>query len=114
MTYSLLIAAVLVAADEPKSPADLRAETLRLLEAGKGRDALAMAERFVAAAPDSHFAFDLRGRAYAGLGQPEKAIADFSKAVELEPKFAAALDRRGGEYFKLGKIKNVLKISIPS
>jgi lipoprotein NlpI len=36
-------------------------------------------------------------------------VADFSKAVALDPKLAEAYDRRGSERFKLGQVKESLK-----
>jgi tetratricopeptide (TPR) repeat protein len=42
-----------------------------------------------------------RGAAYGGLRQYDKAIADYSKAIELDPKFAAAWYNRGAAYVGL-------------
>ncbi|CAN5634592.1 tetratricopeptide repeat protein [soil metagenome] len=35
----------------------------------------------------------------------EKAVAELTKALDVTPKSAELLSRRGGEYFKLGKFK---------
>ena len=40
---------------------------------------------------------------YEKLGQPDKALADFSKAIELDPKLRDGLVNRGVVYEKLGQ-----------
>src|SRR5207248_7880466 len=47
----------------------------------------------------------LRGAIYSFLRDPEDAIKDFDKALELDPKRAEAYQKRGIEHFKLGHIK---------
>jgi tetratricopeptide (TPR) repeat protein len=49
-------------------------------------DDLEIANLIVEADPSAACAYGNRGRAYAGLGQWDKAAADYSKAVELEPE----------------------------
>jgi tetratricopeptide (TPR) repeat protein len=44
-----------------------------------------------------------RGDAYPQLGQHDKAIADYSKAIELDPKLAMAWNNRGTCYSQLGQ-----------
>jgi tetratricopeptide (TPR) repeat protein len=52
-----------------------------------------------------HFpAWTHRGYAYRRLGQYEKAIADFSKAIQLNPKNKSAWHWRGLAHRDLGKI----------
>jgi tetratricopeptide (TPR) repeat protein len=46
-------------------------------------------------------AWNHRGWAYAGLKQWDKALADYSKAIELDPKYAAAWKTRGWTYNEL-------------
>jgi Tfp pilus assembly protein PilF len=44
-----------------------------------------------------------RGLAYEKLGQPGKALADYSKAIELDPKEAEVWNNRGNVYYGLGQ-----------
>ena len=56
--------------------------------------------------PHSADAHNIRGVAYAGLGQHEKAIKDFDEALCLDPKLAAAYHKKYGitrEDLKKGK-----------
>jgi tetratricopeptide (TPR) repeat protein len=48
--------------------------------------------------PDHAHAYSYRGLAYAKLGQPDKAVADISKAIDLNPKLAWAWNNRGVVY----------------
>ena len=43
------------------------------------------------------------GVAYINLGEYEKAVADFTRAIELNPNFAEAYNYRGFAYMKLNK-----------
>jgi lipoprotein NlpI len=52
--------------------------------------------------PEAHF---LRGQIRAAERRPADAISDFTAVIELNAKNANAYDARGGEQFKLGKIK---------
>jgi tetratricopeptide (TPR) repeat protein len=40
-----------------------------------------------------------RGNAYTGKGQYDQALADYNKAVEINPKFAPSYSNRGRLYF---------------
>lgn len=53
--------------------------------------------------PSNGNAFLARGQAYAGLGEVEKAISDFSQAIRLESSSAGALVNRGLLYLDMGK-----------
>jgi tetratricopeptide (TPR) repeat protein len=48
-------------------------------------------------------AYDNRGVAYGDLGQWDKTIPDFSRAIEIEPKYAKAFYDRGVAYGNLGR-----------
>jgi len=43
--------------------------------------------------------YSVRGIAYAQKGQHDKAIADFTKAIEINPNYAEAYHNRGISYF---------------
>jgi len=53
--------------------------------------------------------FYTRGYAYAELKEFERAIEDFSKAIELDPNDAEAYYNRGLAYAKLGKYEQAIK-----
>ena len=42
--------------------------------------------------------------AYFGLGQLDRAIKDYSRAIELNPSDVRALGYRGSTYMQLGKL----------
>ena len=46
-------------------------------------------------------AYNNRGDAYGYLGEYQTAIADFNKAIELDPDFADAYYNRGDAYYSL-------------
>jgi len=48
------------------------------------------------------------GQAHMEKREFAQAIADFTKAIELDPKLAVAYDARGTAYFKTGEIKKSL------
>lgn len=50
--------------------------------------------------------FSERGTAYVALGDLGNAVADFSKAIELDPQNLSAINDRGTTYRKLGQLKN--------
>ncbi|MCK4731787.1 MAG: tetratricopeptide repeat protein, partial [Methanophagales archaeon] len=54
-------------------------------------------------------AYNNRGNAYSKLKQHEKAIGDFSKAIELNPKEAGFYFNRGSTYLKLNRYKKAIE-----
>ena len=46
-----------------------------------------------------------RGNTFLSIKKYEEAIADYTKAIELDPKDADAYYNRGGAYKALGKTK---------
>jgi lipoprotein NlpI len=55
--------------------------------------------------PRGHF---IRGEVHSAQRKHLEAIKDYEKAHELDKKFLIAINQRGGEYFKLGKLKESL------
>jgi len=51
---------------------------------------------------DSAEAYKKRGNAYYEKGQYDKAISDYSKAIELNPRYANAYNNRGNVYDEKG------------
>ena len=47
----------------------------------------------------------MRGLAYFGLGQTERAIQDFDQAIRLDPSWGTPYDTRSDAYRRLGKTK---------
>jgi tetratricopeptide (TPR) repeat protein/serine/threonine protein kinase len=54
--------------------------------------------------PDHALAYSLRGLAYLNMGQNNKAIADCSRAIALDPRLAHAWNSRGLAYRSLGQL----------
>ena len=53
-------------------------------------------------------AYNNRGNAFDLLGKPDKAIDDYSKAIELIPHYSSALFNRGHSLFQLGRIDSAI------
>ena len=51
-------------------------------------------------------AYNNRGNAYRQQGEFENAIADLTKAIELDPLFAIAYNNRGFVFEKIGNKEN--------
>jgi tetratricopeptide (TPR) repeat protein len=49
------------------------------------------------------FAYGMRALAYSLLSVFDKALADYGKAIDLDPDYAVALNNRAWVYFKLGR-----------
>jgi lipoprotein NlpI len=62
-------------------------------------------KKAIADKPNEPRGFVLRGRSYSMERRAEKAVADFTRALELKPDSAEVLSLRGGELFKLGRFK---------
>ena len=56
--------------------------------------------------PNDAQAHNNRGIAYAGKGDCDNAIRDFTKAIELDPKLAEAMANMGLVYVKKGDTDN--------
>ncbi|HJT77573.1 MAG TPA: tetratricopeptide repeat protein [Gemmataceae bacterium] len=88
---------------------DLLRSTAAALDAGQADRALALAGKEAEAAPKDSRPYLLRGRAQAALRRHAEAVADFDRAIALDPKAAAAYDERGSEHFKLGHVAESLQ-----
>ena len=49
-----------------------------------------------------------RGRAESAAGRCAEALSDFDQAIALDPKFGAAFNSRGNEYFRLGDYERAI------
>ena len=60
----------------------------------KAQDALPILDEIIAREPKNAKAYGLRGVAHGKLGQIEEALADYEKAIELNPADTPSFDRR--------------------
>jgi class 3 adenylate cyclase/tetratricopeptide (TPR) repeat protein len=78
-----------------------------LREAGEVDRAIAAFSGSIGAAPSAD-AYNNRGIAYYEKGERERAIADYSEAVRLEPQHGEAFNNRAWTYFKSGQAQTAL------
>src|SRR5204863_1309314 len=92
------------------APAEQGSDEL-LMQAGvtfarsQREDAIELATKAIEAEPKNAKAYYVRGRFYAEVRQPQKAVKDLNQALALDPTSAPAYYHRGEEGFKLGRIK---------
>jgi len=72
---------------------------------GHREDAIELATKAIEAEPKNAKAYYVRGRFYAEVRQPQKAVKDLNQALALDPAAALAYYHRGQENFKLVRIK---------
>ena len=72
---------------------------------GHREDAIELATKAIEAEPKNAKAYFVRGRFYAEVRQPQKAVKDLNQALALDPAAAPAYYHRGEENFKLGRVK---------
>lgn len=101
----LMSFAVVVFGMAGETPAELRAAAQAALKAGDLKQALTQAEKACVAEPNNPEGYFLRAEAHSRLRDPAKAIVDYEAILKLDPTAIVALNLRGGERFKLGKIK---------
>jgi len=88
----------------PNSAEALTAAASLALEENKLQVALDFTKRAIAANPNYVLAYHRQGLALGGLGQPEKALASFEKALELDPLSAVLLGNVGAYQHRLRDI----------
>lgn len=86
----------------------LQREALEAWQRGQTEQALELAGRAIAAAPDDARTYALRARFLDELDAHERAVADYDQVLRLAPDAAWAFDRRGSLHFKLGHIERSL------
>src|SRR2546428_8976457 len=72
---------------------------------GHREDAIELATKAIEAEPKNAKAYYVRGRFYAEVRQPQKALKDLNQALVLDPGAAPAYYHRAQESFKIGRIK---------
>ena len=88
-----------------KSPDELLIQAGVSFAKGQREDAIELATKAIEAEPKNAKAYYVRGRFYAQVRQPQKAVKDFNQALVLDPKAALPYYHRAEESFKLGRIK---------
>src|SRR5215213_4993138 len=105
---SLIAVLALVAGTAPALAADADEfikEARAALKSGEVAAAQAAAQKAVEADPKNAHALLTRGDVYAARRQHAEAIKDYDAALALDKTLLVAADRRGGEKFKLGQIR---------
>ena len=97
---ALLVAVAARAAD----PEPFLKQARAALKKGDVAAALEAANKAVEADPKSPEAVFTRGEAHAAQRKHAEAIKDYEAALALDKTYLIAVDRRGGERFKLGQI----------
>ena len=72
---------------------------------GNREEAVELATRAIEMEPKNAKAYYVRGRFYAEVRQPQKAVKDLNQALVLDPRLGLAYYHRAAEDFKLGRIK---------
>jgi TolB-like protein len=88
----------------PNSAEALTAAASLAMDEGKSQAGLDFTNRAIAANPNYVLAYHRQGLAYGGLGQPEKALASFEKALQLDPLSAVLLANLSAYQLRLGDI----------
>lgn len=104
----LLVVAALGASATP-SRADTAAELVRearqAWEDGRREQAVGLAGRAVAAAPNDPHVRLFRGGLYEALGRYDAAVADYRTCLTIDPKNPDTHDARGSAEFKRGRVR---------
>lgn len=69
------------------------------------RAALKSAEQWLSREPKAASAYYVKGKAYAGLGDKDRAIAALNQAIKLDPKMSIAYGERGWQLYFKGRYK---------
>jgi tetratricopeptide (TPR) repeat protein len=81
----------------------------RALDAGKSADAIALLTQAMALEPENAALVQSRGAIHAMCDELDLAVADYSRAIALSPKYADAHLNRGLAMWEKGKLKESAK-----
>jgi len=73
------------------------------------KDSLSLWSHVIETEGEVPLAYNSRGLVYQELGEHDKAIADFNRAIALEPGYAFPYNNRGYSYQQMHDTKNALK-----
>ena len=88
---------------------DLLKQAQNALQAGHGREAVALATKAVALEPQNARCYFIRAKIHELLGESPASIQDYTRVIELDAKAVDVFHYRGGEFFKTGQIEKSLK-----
>ncbi len=72
------------------------------------RDELTLINDTIRKSPQKARPYGIRGNAYVLLGDIDKAISDYNRAIEINPNFTEVYSNRGNIYFNLGNFKEAI------
>ena len=98
-------AAALFTAAGGRDPSEKWSTLRSLALAGDWEKILAVSSNLMHESPGDAFLWHDRGWAYANLHQHETAIADYTRALALQPRYAEAWRGRGGSYVATGQLE---------
>ena len=76
---------------------------------GKYKEAIAIFDKLILEDSTQYDVYFFRGSSWFNLKEVNKALADFNKAISLNPRFANAYSTRGDIYSYLGKKEEACK-----
>ena len=95
-------AALLIAQERAPGISTAYDKAFRLLQEGRGNDALIELDRALATEPDNPSLNNLRGLAAAQLGRSSEAEASFRKVIRLRPHAAMGYNNLAALFWQLG------------
>ena len=86
----------------------LRASAQRKAKQGDYTNAIALLTQLICRHPHQAVDYNNRGLIYFQSRQPEKALADYNKALQLNPELDSAYNNRANYYASVGKLSEAL------
>jgi tetratricopeptide (TPR) repeat protein len=80
-----------------------------LIDPDQPYDHLAAVEALVSANPEHFMAYTARAAVYSDRGECERAIADYTRAIELNPEDALAWNNRSITFARMGKLDRAVE-----
>ncbi|NET59448.1 MAG: tetratricopeptide repeat protein [Symploca sp. SIO2E6] len=86
----------------------LRASAQRKAKQGDYTNSIALLTQLICRHPNRAVDYNNRGLIYFQSGQPEKALADYNKALQLNPQLDSVYNNRANYYVSVGKLSEAL------
>jgi lipoprotein NlpI len=102
LTLAILAGSTAIAAEDA-TVLELLQQAARASEQGKSQEAIDRLTKVIEKEPKRSLAYYLRGREQFRLGRIKQSVADFDKAVELDPKSESRQWERGIAYYYAGE-----------